>query len=245
MLKLNDARNFRRAVSGVCLILAPLAFGGADVIRLYIEGGLSGEEQLSAIAANSGLWAVVTILNMVGLLLFVPAILGLMHLLRERSTVLSHVGGGLALVGVLGFVGHNAGYFGFMGGLATSEMSQEQMLQFVGHMETSVSVIMYVLMFLLGFQFGPLLLGIGLYRTRVVPRWTAGLVILGMVLWIVAGFTPASESMVAIVAVWILFSVGLGSTGLHVLAMSDTDWEKVRVPPAAEEVSVGAQPRVQ
>lgn len=245
MLKINDANNFRRTVAGVCLILAPLAFGGTDLIRLHIEGGLLGEEQLAAIATNSGLWDVVTVLNMVGLILFVPAILGLMHLLRERSTVLSHVGGGLALVGVLGFVAHNAGYFGLMEGLATSEMSQEQMLRFIGHMETSVSVIMYVLMFLLGFQFGPLLLGIGLYRARAVPRWVAGLVILGMVLWIAAGFSPASESMVAIAAVWILFSVGLGATGLRVLSMSDIEWERLRTTPPAEAAPVGAQPRVQ
>lgn len=245
MLKLNDADNFRRTLAGLCLILAPLAFGGADVIRLYVEGGAFGKEQLAAIAANTGLYAIVTVLSMVGLILFVPAILGLMHLLRERSPILGHVGGGLALIGVLGFVAHNAGYFGLMGGLATSEFSQEQSLQFIGHMETSVSVIMYVLMFLIGFQFGPLLLGIGLYRARVVPRWIAGLVILGMVLWLVAGFTPASESMAAIATVWVIFSVGLGATGLRVLAMPDAEWERLRVTPAAEEAPVGAHPRVQ
>lgn len=244
-MKLNDANKFRRTVSGVCLILAPLAFGGADVVRLSIEGGLSGQAQLEAIAGNTGLYAVVTVLNMVGLILFVPAILGLMHLLRDRSTLLSHVGGGLALIGVLGFVAHNAGYFGLMGGLATSELSQQQALQFIGHMEASVSVIMYVLMFLIGFQFGPLLLGIGLYRAQVVPRWVAGLVISGMVLWIVAGFTPASESMIAIATVWVIFFVGLGATGLRVLAMPDTEWERLRATPAAEGAPVGAQPRVQ
>ncbi|HZY66458.1 MAG TPA: hypothetical protein VFE21_11340 [Rubrobacteraceae bacterium] len=103
MLKINDANNFRRTVAGICLILAPLAFGGSDMIRLYIEGGTEeGAEQLAAIAANSGLWQVAAILNMVGVVLFVPAILGLMHLLRERSTVLGHLGGGLALIGFLG-----------------------------------------------------------------------------------------------------------------------------------------------
>ncbi|MDP8939770.1 MAG: hypothetical protein M3N10_05675 [Actinomycetota bacterium] len=155
MLKINDANNFRRAVAGICLILAPLAFGGSDMIRLYIEGGTEeGAEQLAAIAANPGLWQVAAVLNMVGVVLFVPAILGLMHLLRECSTVLGHVGGGLALIGFLGWAAHNAGYYGVYGAASTSEIARDQMLGFIEHTMMSPSIIVYVLMFLVGSLLG-------------------------------------------------------------------------------------------
>ena len=110
MLEINDANNFRRTLAGLCLIAAPLAFGGSDVIRLSIEGGVEeGVGQLAAIAASPGLWQVAAILNMIGVILFVPAVLGLMHLLRGRSTVLGHLGGGLALIGVPGLGGPQRG----------------------------------------------------------------------------------------------------------------------------------------
>ncbi|HPV06399.1 MAG TPA: DUF4386 family protein [Aggregatilineales bacterium] len=225
MLKINNASNFRRTLAGLSLIAAPIAFGSADIIRLIVEGGMEGSEQLNAIATSPGLWDAATVLNMLGLILFVPAVLGLMHLLRERGTVLGHIGGGLALIGVLGFAAHNAGYFGMLGALSRSGLGHETMLQVIESMEGSVSVALYVVMFLLGFQFGPLLLGVGLYRAQAVPRWVAGLVVAGFVLWLVAGFSALSESVAAITAVWMLISSGLGLTGLRLLQMTDRAWE--------------------
>ncbi len=244
MIKINDANNFRRTLAGVCLILAPLAFGGSDVIRLSIEGGAEeGAEQLAAIAASPGLWQVAAILGMAGVILFVPAILGLMHLLRERSTVLSHIGGGLALIGFLGWAAHNTRYYGFMGAASTSEIERSEMVRFIGHWQTSLDTIVNVLMFLVGSLLGMLLLSIGLYRARVTHRWAA-LFLLGSVLYIVNSFTPAPESMLAVGVLHAPIALGLGGTGLTVLAMSDADWGKVRVAPA-EAAPVGAQPRVQ
>lgn len=246
MLNIRDADNFRRTLAGLALIAAPLTFGGSDVIRLSIEGGVpEGAEQLAAVAANYGLWQAATILNMVGVILFVPAILGLMHLMRRRSVVLGHVGGGLALIGFLGWAAHNTRYFGFMGAASTSDVDRGEMVRFIGHWETTPDTAVYVLMFLVGYTFGMLLLAIGLYRAQATYRWAAGLFLLGVVLYIVATFTPLSENVVAIATLHALVAVGLGGTGLAVLAMSDADWERARAAtPDAQAVPVVAQPRV-
>ncbi len=246
MLKIWDAENFRRTLAGLALIGAPLAFGGSDVIRLSIEGGVGeGGEQLAAIAANYGLWQATAILNMIGVILFVPAILGLMHLMRRRSVVLGHVGGGLALIGFLGWAAHNTRYFGFMGAAGTSEIERGEMVRFIGYWETTPDTVVYVLIFLVGYTFGMLLLSIGLYRARATYRWAAGLFLLGVVLYIVATFTPLSENVVAIATLHALIAVGLGATGVGVLAMSDADWGRLRAVPATEAAPVGARPRVQ
>lgn len=245
MLKINDADNFRRTLAGLALISAPLAFGGSDVIRLSIEGGVGeGREQLAAIAASSGLWQVAAALNMIGVILFVPAILGLMHLLRERSTILGHLGGGVALVGFLGWAAHNRGYYGLMGAASTSDVRGE-MPGFIEHWMMSPDTIYYVLMFLVGSTFGMLLLSIGLYRARVTYRWAAALFLMGTVLYEVNSFTPASESVFAVGILQALIAVGLGGTGLAVLAMSDADWARVRGATETEEGLVVARPRVQ
>jgi hypothetical protein len=247
MLRINDASNFRRTLAGLALISAPIASGGADGIRLYIEGGAQeGAEQLAAIAANPVLWQVAAALDMIGIVLFVLAVLGLMHLLRERSTVLGHLGGGLALIGFLGWAAHNRGYYGFMGAASTSEIPRGQMVGFIEHWMTTPDTIYYVLMFLLGSMLGMLLLAIGLYRARVTYRWAAAFFLVGTMLLNVNSFTPAAESLLAVGVFHAMIALGLGGTGLAVLAMSDADWEKVRPAlPAAEAAPVGAQPRVQ
>lgn len=245
MLKISDADNFRRTLAGLVLISAPLAFGGSDVIRLSIEGGAEeGAGQLAAIAASPGLWQAAAILNMIGVILFVPAVLGLMHLMRERSVVLGHVGGSLALIGFLGWAAHNAGYYGVYGMASVSEIGREQMVRFVE--QPAPNVLLYVMMFLVGSTFGMLFLGIGLYRARVTYRWAAALFLLGTVLYEVNSFTPASESMIAVGILQALIAVGLGGTGLAVLTMSDADWARVRAAtPDTQAAPVVARPRVQ
>jgi hypothetical protein len=78
MPKIWDANNFRRTTAGLCLIAAPLVFGMGEVIRLSIEGDSAGlNERLENVAANPGLWQTMTILNMISVILFVPAGLGI------------------------------------------------------------------------------------------------------------------------------------------------------------------------
>jgi hypothetical protein len=224
MLKIWDANNFRRTLAGLCLITAPLVFGGSDLMRIVVTGGKEGGAQLATIAAKPTLWQAVTLLDLLGIVLFVPAVLGLMHLLRDSSTVLSHVGGGLALIGFLGWACHNVAFYEFFGVASTSEIARGQILQFIGHWVATPSAIAWTLMTIVGFLLGMLLLSIGVYRARVVPRWAAGAFFLSMVINILAGFSPWSQNIVLLAVVWGLLFVGLGMIGLRVLAMSDADW---------------------
>jgi hypothetical protein len=119
-----------------------------------------------------------------------------------------------------------------MGAASTSEIPQGQMVGFIEHWITTPDTIYYVLMFLLGSMLGMLLLAIGLYRARVTYRWAAALFLLGVL---------------AVGAFHAMIALGIGGTGLAVLAMSDANWEKVRgaAPVAEAAPPVGAQPRVQ
>lgn len=248
MFRISDSNNFRRTVAGVSLIAAPLAFGGADVIRLSIEGGTAeGSDQLAAIAANAGLWQAATILNLVGIVLFLPAILGLIHLLSSRGVALGHIGGGLALIGVLGWAAHNARYNSFMGAASTADNRQD-MPAFIDHWMAVPETAAYVLMFVGAHSIGMLLLGIGLYRAHVTYNWAAMLILLGAGLSVVAGFSPFSEVTAAIATVHLITAVGLGATGFGVLSGSDADWARIRQADHAQaqvSVSAGAHPRQQ
>jgi hypothetical protein len=222
MLKIWDANNFRRTLAGLCLITASLALGAADLIRISVEGDAQGtRDQFDHIAASPGVWQVATVLNMLGIVLFVPAVLGLLHLLHHRGAVLGHIGGGLLLIGLLGFAAHNAGYYGTLGAVSAPGIDQEQMIRFWQASETVPGNLVWLLMFLIGYVFGMVLLGVGLFWARVVPRWTAALIVLYVV-----GFVFAEESLLIALISWMLLFVGLGTIGFMLLRQSDADWAK-------------------
>jgi hypothetical protein len=222
MLKIWDANNFRRTLAGLCLIAAPLALGAADLIRISVEGDAQAtRDQFEQVAASPGAWQVATVLNMLGVVLFVPAVLGLLHLLHHRGAVLGHIGGGLLLIGFLGLAAHNAGYYGMLGAVSAPGIDQEQMVRFWQAAGGVPGNIVSLLMFLIGYLFGMVVLGVGLFRARVVPRWTAALVVLSLVVSLFA----EGSLLIALIS-WVLLFVGLGAIGFMLLRQSDADWAK-------------------
>ena len=222
MLKIWDANNFRRTLAGLCMILAPLTVGASDLIRLSVEkGDLGTRDQLTVIAASPSMWQAAMILNMLGVILSVPAVLGLLHLLHDRGAVWGHVGGGLYLVGVLGLAAHNAGYYGTLAAASAPGVDQDQAVRFVQAGETIPGNAVWLLMFLAGLLLGTILLGVGLLRARVVPRWTAVL----MLLSVVVSFFAGDGLLIPLVSSTLGF-VGLGAIGVMLLRQSDADWAK-------------------
>jgi hypothetical protein len=238
MLKITDADHFRRMLAGLGMILAPLALGAAEAIRFAVERPWekTGAGQMDAdavrtwsasLAENLGLYQTMTVLNMLAGILFVPAVLGLMHLVRERGVVLCHLGGGLALIGLLGWAGHNV--FAFVQGAALAAFVDERpdaagmLAGFVERQEASIGFLVILCMFMIGFVIGFLLLAIGVYRSRTAPRWAAAALIIGVIVFAQAG----SSAGLTAVAVGLL-CVGFAGIGLKVLAMSDGDWARGR-----------------
>jgi hypothetical protein len=178
-------------------------------------------EQLTLIAASPSMWQAAMILNMLGVILSIPAVLGLSHLLHDRGTVWGHVGGGLYLIGVLGLAAHNAGYYGTLAAASAPGVDQDQAVRFVQAGETIPGNGVWGLMLLAGLLLGTILLGVGLFRARVVPRWTAVL----MLLSVVVSFFAGDGLLIPLISSTLGF-IGLGAIGVMVLQQSDTDWAK-------------------
>src|SRR5256885_6457696 len=102
MLNLSDAHHLRKTVAGACMILAPACYLASAIV------GPSSDNNSAAIiratAAHQDRFYIATVLFIVGTVLLLPALLGLMHLMRERQVALGHVGGALALLGNLMFM---------------------------------------------------------------------------------------------------------------------------------------------
>lgn len=241
MLKINEPIDLGRSLAGLSLVTAPVLLLAGEVVRLTIEDGaaIGTEQHLANVAASAGPWQLMTVLNMISVILFVPAVLGLIHLLRRTRPILAHVGGGLALVGLLGAAGHNVFAFVLDGAMSQVEGGRAQMAELVVQLERLPSFGFVLVMFIAGFVLGLLLLGIGVYRGHVLPRWIGAAIGLGMLVSSNAG----GSLPLTLVADGLLIA-GMATIGLRVLAMSNADWQR-HYPSTVEAGAVAVESRTQ
>src|SRR4029450_7036443 len=102
-MHLSDAHHSRKVVAGACMVVAPILLLVAMVI--HPASDMDEATQVATIADNLDAWYVAHLLVLVSIALTVPVVLGMMHMLREREVAFGHVGGGLAMLGLLAFAG--------------------------------------------------------------------------------------------------------------------------------------------
>lgn len=235
MFRITDANNFRRMMVGVCLILAPLALALAQLVH----PGQGAAGYVQAMVDSPGRVEAASLLVILSSLLFVPALVGLLRLMRDRGTVLGHLGVGLALIGVIGHAVW-AGFDIILVWMANSELDRAQLSAVVdGGPPSGIAFTLILLMFMAGFFLGLIFLAAGLLRSGAVPWWAAALIAVGPL----SEFLPIANEVVFETVLRIglaLFVIGFGVIGLKL--MSRPDAERT---PFAGETAAGAQPQVQ
>lgn len=231
MPKVWDAENFRRTMAGVCLILAPLTLALAQLIHPgQGEGGF-----VQTMVDNPGCVEAASLLVILSSVLFVPALVGLLRLVRGRGGVLVLAGVSLTLIGAIGHAVW-AGFDIILVWMANSEIDRAQLSAAVdGGPPSGIGFTLILLMFTVGFFLGLIFLVAGLLRSGNVPWWAAVLIAAGPLV----EFLPSDNKAVFMSGV-ALFVVGFGVIGLRL--MSGPDAERT---PFAGEAGVGARPRVQ
>jgi hypothetical protein len=217
-MHLSDAHHFRKMVAGACMVVAPLVLLAAVVI--HPASDTNEATQVATIADNLDAWYVAHLLALISIAVMVPAVLGLMHMLRDREVAFGHVGGGLAMLGLLAFagiVGMELAMWQMVAGGSTREA-----VALLERLNDTAGIVIPFVVVSFGFALGVACLAIGLYRARAVQSWTAISLAAGA---IVFGFAiGAALNWLAIVAAAFLV-VGLGTIGRMVLRETDEAWE--------------------
>jgi hypothetical protein len=221
MSRLSDSHHFRKTIAGVCMIGAPLLLLVGMIF--HPESKTDVADQLAVISGNMDEWYAAHLIVAVSLVLAVPAVLGLMHMLREREVAYGHIGGGLAMLGLLATTAIVAieGFVGWQAGAATGGDAAAMTALFERVTETT-GIVLPVFVMSYGFTVGMLFLAAGLYRARAVQSWTAAMLGIGAIT--VAVGTTMAEDVVAIIGAAVLL-VGFFQVGRMVLSESDEDWE--------------------
>jgi hypothetical protein len=219
MPTLSDAHHFRKTVAGLCMILAPTLFLVSAILAPSSDNDAGAI--LGAVADHTDRFYISTLFGIAGTVLLVPALLGLMHMLRERQVALGHLGGGLALLGSLTFMlfwGVSLMEWQMVRGGADSAQMTALLDRFMHTTGTEV-----FFFFSLAFTVGLIVLALGLYRAHFVHWSTAVALGAGAVVLQIAFFV-GNTSAWFIIAAAILF-VGFVTIGRMVLAETDEDWE--------------------
>jgi hypothetical protein len=212
-----DTSNLRRTLAGICLIIQP--FINLISVAISPEQSTDTSEQLAMIGVHPTRFLISSLLDLLWLLLLIPAVLGLLHLLRARGALLGHIGGGFALVGAVGAAAYRGVNLAQLQ-VAQSGLDQGQVL--AAFAQPSLGSVVVMLISAIGLIIGYALLAVGVWRTRAAPRGASALIVAFLVVDIV-GLAAGGNKGVLLVAHTLLL-VGLGWIGVKILAMSDTQW---------------------
>jgi hypothetical protein len=215
-----DFRTLRRLATAISIVLGPLAVG---VIRATVPLASSSGSQalIAAFAADLDLARVELAAGVIATLFLPFAIVGLTRLVGRRAPLLAMLGGTLALVGwamVPALVTNDAIAYE----MARTGANQVQFAALLDSLNGNFAFNLLFSVFLVGHELGTLLLGIGLWRARVVPLWAAAAVMIGIVLH------PASfilGSRLLDILAYALVTAGCVAAARTVLTIPNDAWE--------------------
>ena len=169
MSTLSNAHRFRKTVAGWCMIGAPALFLAGSIVSPKLD---TNEGALLTSAANHlDRWYLSAVLGFAGFVLFLPAVLGLMHMLRERGAVYGHVGGALALLGMAAAFA-NAGLAFVVWQMARGG-DRAQMTALLHRIDHTAGSALPLLFLSLALVVGLIVLAWGLTRVHAAPVWCA------------------------------------------------------------------------
>jgi hypothetical protein len=175
-------------------------------------------EWVAGIAAHREQWYLAHLVIFVGLPLFVPAVVGLVRLARERAPAWTEVGAALTIVGLLGtqaFVTVE----GFVAWQMTSSGADRgEMVALLERFNEQAATFVPVGLATPLFAVGLAVLAIALLRARAVPLVLAGTVLLSRAVVgaaLVVGDATGEYQQVAIAFGDALLVLGLGGIGLR------------------------------
>jgi hypothetical protein len=216
---LSSPTTFRRTARGASMIAAPLVFVIAEALHARLEENPS--EFLTAIAADTGRWYAAHVLVLIGLILALPAFLGLVHIIEDRRPVLANLGSVAFVPGMIALAAL-VGMELVAWQMAQPGLDRTQMITLWENTSTNSGIAPMIFVALL-FPIAWLLAGTGLYVARICPRWVAALIGLMQLVGFVSELAGGSKWIA--VAAQIGFAIGLVPIGVRVLLQSDPSWE--------------------
>ena len=234
MLRFSDARNFGRTLTGLALIVGPL---------VMLVGGIIGPDtdndnklkELNSVAAHKSAYIIGSALFLVSTIILLAASVGIIHVFRGRRVTLGQIAGSLLVVGTATTFAFYAFSVVEYEMVNQTGLNRAELAAYLHKSNMTTSGAPLFILFLLGIVLGLILLAIALWRSGLVPKWAAALILVGGVLAFAGGQNQATniiDSALLLIA-FVMF-------GRAVLSMSDEEWDAPRGPREAAPAAPAA-----
>lgn len=220
MSYVSDGHRFRKTIAGVCMIGAPVLF----LLSALTAPGFDADEATAVglIAGDADAFATSQVLLLAAWALFIPVVMSLMHMLRERGAGEGNLGGTLALVGTVAAIAQ-AGFSLALWKMVETDQAQATSVLTALNDSTVPALILFFLP--LGVTVGGIVLSWALFRLHFVPAWMAALIGGSAILFALGATSYSQELFIAASAAAL---AGFGALGLTVLNEPVEDWEHTR-----------------
>jgi hypothetical protein len=219
MRSLSRAERLLKAICGSCLIAAPtlLLVGGL----LHPKETADSARQFEIISSSADRWELAHWIITASMLLMVGAVLGLAHQLHEQRPAEGILGGAVALAGVLALFAVAAAETVVIPELGrSSEAGTAALYERIFEFGSTRWTVLLVAVLLL--PVGVVTMSYGLYRANVAPKWAAGSLGVGALLF--AASLPTGSAVVFAIGLAAIVA-GMAPIGWEVLGESDEQWE--------------------
>lgn len=175
-----------RTLAAAGLVAGALSFTGADLLRRLVEPADPTPATLAGVAGqHAGAWLAAGVFSALTPFLLVPGLAVLAATVRGRGARVVRTGAALLGAGSIAATVHASGYFGMYDVLARSDVDATAAGAVDAASEASPFFVSFIVIFMAGMLLGPIVLGVGLRRGRLVPVWTP----IAAVVFAVAGGT--------------------------------------------------------
>ncbi|MBB5962378.1 hypothetical protein [Planomonospora venezuelensis] len=225
MFDFTDPDAFRRRAAGVSLVLAPLCL----LLGMVVDPLTRGGDETLAYAQEPVAAGISATLLHYAWVLWVPGVLGLVHLVRSRGVVLANAAGAVAVLGLINF--SSLMIVDFFDIVLYRRLPAEQA---TGILEDSLQpalVFAWQLPGMIGSLLGLVLVAVAFTRAGRAGWWFPAGVLAGLVIWIAgarSGFPPLGYAgPVVLLAVF-------GTVGVTMIRMTGEEWRQARREPASQ-----------
>lgn len=208
--------SFHRLTTAVCLAL----WAVLSVVFVLTAPPLDGSGDAAAVAAGATLSAYAFLGAQAALVI---GIIGVAHLLRDRTPVLAPIAAALTVLGAFGHAAYAGISLVLAGGAEGAPAAVEAAVQGPA---TALSMVSLV-----GAVVGVIILAIALFRAKLGAGWI-GIVLIG---WVVVEFLLSGIGLWAMLASAALLLIGYGALAVVVFRSDLRDWM------TAKEADVAAQ----
>jgi hypothetical protein len=212
---ISNANSFRRVAAGVSLILAPLCL----LLGMAVDPSEPGVDDPLVYAHNPGAVGVSATLLHYAWILWVPGVIGLVHLVRRKGVVLANIAGAVAVLGLINFSALMISDFFDI--VLYQTLSPDQAEKILRDAAQPAMVAAWQMPGMIGSFLGLVLVAVAYARAGKAGWWFPAGVLAGIVIWL---FGASAWNLVLGLGGPVILLIVFGAVGVSLIRMSDKEW---------------------